>query len=185
MPLFGGAVEPELYVYHYTTRQAALGSILPQRQLRLGPLAWTNDPRESQQWLVGLRGGPALLSEELNQEFFSIVRDADRLIRATTKVACLTRDDPDGMRSPHDEQFARGWAHSRMWAQYAGGHSGVCMMFDRARLERAMEPLREDSKLWSGPVLYANRPHIELGAAELDYEERNVDGLGITPLQAR
>ncbi len=39
-----GDVEPETYLYHYTSRQAALGSILPQGQLRLGSLSWTNDP---------------------------------------------------------------------------------------------------------------------------------------------
>lgn len=168
MPLFGGVVEPDRYVYHYTTREAALGSILPQRQLRLGLLTWTNDPRESQQWLVSLSSaGDHSVADE---EFRTIVREADQLIKATTKVACLTRDDPDGMTQPPNEPFARGWAHSRMWAQYAGGHSGVCLIFDRARLAEAMGALRKHGSLWHGPVLYANRPHLELDAGSLSYD---------------
>lgn len=178
MPLFGGAVEPDRYVYHYTTREAALGAILAQGQLRLGLLTWTNDPRESQQWLVDLtKSAPGPFPMD---EFFPTIRKADRLIKATTKVACFSRDDPEGMARPPNEHFARGWAHSRMWSQYAGGHSGVCLIFARAALSEAMAGLEEHGTLWSGPVLYRNRPHLELDASNLSYDaiaERGLEGV--------
>ncbi len=74
-------------------------------------------------------GGESLETEE----FFKIIGDADKLIRGTTTLACLTRDDPEGLQVPPNEAFARGYAHSRMWAQYADGHGGVCLIFERER----------------------------------------------------
>jgi len=47
-------------------------------------------------------------------------------------VACLTTDQTDGRSSERDDW--RGYAHSRMWTQYAAGHSGVCLVFDRVQL---------------------------------------------------
>ena len=38
------------YVFHYTSRDAALCHILRTGRLRLGPYAKTNDPRESKDW---------------------------------------------------------------------------------------------------------------------------------------
>jgi hypothetical protein len=166
--LFGGEVDPDRYLYHYTTREAALGSILPQAQIRLGLLEWTNDPRENQQWLVSLSiagdDGPEA------EEFSEIARNADRLIRGSTKLACLTRDDPQGIKMPPHEDFARGWGHSRMWAQYAGGHSGVCLIFARDQLVEAMDRLRGDDHLWHGPVIYTNRSRSEREAWQLSYD---------------
>src|SRR5437588_6648833 len=42
---------PEQWVYHYTTRDAAIGSILPTGQIRLSLFEWMSDPRESKKWL--------------------------------------------------------------------------------------------------------------------------------------
>ena len=47
------------------------------------------------------------------EQFFQIIRETDRLIKATTKVACFTQDDAAAMGDPAEDQFARGWAHSR------------------------------------------------------------------------
>jgi hypothetical protein len=168
MALFAGAVDPERYLYHYTTRPAALGSILPQAQLRLGPLAWTNDPRESQHGLVSV--GPGMGDGDLAE----LLREADRLIKGNAKVACFTRDDPDAAA---DDNFARGWAHSRMWAQYAGAHSGLCLIFDRAILARSLAGLAETGALWDGPVVYANRPYLALDAARLSSDAIRERGL--------
>lgn len=173
--VFWGAVDPGLFLYHYTTKEAGLGNILPQRHLRLGPLSWTNDPRERQQWIVSLSGGPDPLPQP--GEFQRIVYETDRLIKTRAKVVCLSRDDPDGMRKPPHENFARGWAHSRMWAQYAGGHTGLCLVFERARLGDAMDPLRAFGRVWGEPVLYANVPPSEVDAATLYDINIRRDGL--------
>lgn len=176
MALFAGDVEPERYLYHYTTRQAALASILPQAQLRLGPLTWTNDPRESQHWLVTLSSGAPEAGDDA-EERVAILREADRLIKATTKLVCFTRDDQERLHRGPGEPFARGWAHSRMWAQYADRHAGVCLVFERDALARAVEELRGQGTLWDGPVIYANRPYLEPDAATLSEEAIRGRGL--------
>jgi hypothetical protein len=171
MAIFAGAVDPERYLYHYTTRPAALGSILPQAQLRLGPLTWTNDPRESQHGLVTLGAGGG------DGDVVELLREADRLIKGTAKVACFSSDDADAAARP-DDAFARGWAHSRMWAQYAAAHSGMCLVFDRAILGRALQALGRGGDLWGGPIVYANRPYLPLDAATLSSEAIRDRGLG-------
>jgi hypothetical protein len=53
----------------------------------------------------------------------------------------------------------RGWAHPRMWAQYAGDHTGVCLFFDKRALERQMRAvLTEHGTYYGGPVIYTNDP---------------------------
>jgi len=39
-------------LYHYTSATAAVESILPTGQLRLGLFEFTNDPRESKRWYL-------------------------------------------------------------------------------------------------------------------------------------
>jgi hypothetical protein len=95
MALFDGAVDPGRYLYHYTTRAAALGSILPQAQLRLGPLTWTNDPRESQYGLVEL-------GTDAGDDVLELLKAAGRAINGPAKVACFTRDDADAMAEQPD-----------------------------------------------------------------------------------
>jgi hypothetical protein len=47
---------PGDWLYHYTTLEAALVHILPQRQLCLSPFSKMRDPREYKQWFPGAAG---------------------------------------------------------------------------------------------------------------------------------
>jgi hypothetical protein len=130
--MFDHEAPPDEFLYHYTTSEAALGSILPTGQIRLGLIAATNDPREAKEWFFSLRSptdSPSL------DEFFEIVKGATLHANESAKVLCLTMD---AMRPAPREIFGRGWAHSRMWAQYGGGHSGVCLIFDWRLLEKRL-----------------------------------------------
>jgi hypothetical protein len=159
-PFWGDVVDPERYLYHYTTRQAVLGSILPTGQVRFGLFRYTNDPRESKDWFFSLtRDDP---DEQANaaDDFDAINRDANRIAKRTCKLLCLTRDDPAATTI-----FGRGFAHSRMWAQYGGGHSGVCLIFDREHLAADIEAtLGGKGDLWSDPVLYYDEAADEINA---------------------
>lgn len=157
-------------MHHYTTRNAALGSILSLGQLRISPLAWTNDPRESQRWFYNLSDVP-----ETNLDFDAInlmLKQVDDRIRGTTKLVCMTRSDPEKMaRDGADHKFARGWSHSRMWDQYAQGHSGLCLIFDRNKLSGQVRKSLDAGMLWEQPVYYSDTPHGDVSAQELDYPE--------------
>ena len=133
-PVFGSAVEipSDHYLFHYTSveRCAAIGFT---GCLALGPLTPLNDPRESQLRQIitmttgGQEGGRHVSDEERN----GFERELWRL-RSRVRLACFTTDKTDGEYSKRDD--GRGYAHSRMWTQYAAGHSGVCLVFDRAQL---------------------------------------------------
>jgi hypothetical protein len=164
---FGPLDDPDRYLYHYTTWQVALGSILPSECLRFGPSRFTNDPRESKAWRFGLRG-----DAPNGVDLEDIGEQATRLLQQTAKLFCLTRDDPNRIGTP-DEVFGRGFTHSPMWAHYAGGHSGVCLILDRKALHESLtEEFREwpNTSVYAGPVSYADYASDEIDAFTLDYE---------------
>lgn len=144
--------DDESYLYHYTSA-STLAKILESRQLRMGPYSRTNDPRETSEWNPTIdldEGDEDLSSAELNKMFHRI---GD--IRDGVKLACFTLDseiDQPQFRLP----FHRGWARARMWHQYANGHSGVCLILDRARWNRDLRTMGENKSaaIYEGPVRY-------------------------------
>lgn len=167
MSVFGDLEDPHQYLYHYTTRQAALDAILPTGRIRLGLLRHTNDPREAKEWRFGGATPPGETGIS-NEEYLETMLDAARLAQATTKLLCLTRDDPVGSMRPPNEIFGRGFSHSRMWTQYADGHRGVCLVFDKQALASAIQvELGGKGRLWHGPVTYADEEDDELRAFTL------------------
>jgi hypothetical protein len=76
---------PEQWVYHYTTRDAAIGSILPTGQIRLSLFEWMSDPRESKKWLFGGRGAGEHNLLELSDR-------TNEVAKAHTKILCVSKD---------------------------------------------------------------------------------------------
>jgi len=126
-------------VCHYTRMDIALEKILLDRKIRLGSLAATNDPRESKQqyfWYDewnNISGVVALMDK------------AEQKLLKEWKVFCAScHNKPslaliDGKIEPNQS----GLGHSRMWAQYAENHKGVCLLFDGKILD---ENIREEFK---------------------------------------
>ena len=49
----------------------------------------------------------------------------------------------------------RGFGRPRMWAQYGDNHTGVCLVFDRAALERELRSrIERYGQVWSEEVCY-------------------------------
>lgn len=119
-------------LFHYTSRETALEHILPTCTLRFGRLPRTNDPREFGPTLFTIGGYGDM--EDFNP--FELIADADRLLRESVHLLCLTEDQP---RHPTRGRYGDGPERARMWAQYAGNHSGVCLVFDKERLLGAAE----------------------------------------------
>jgi DUF2971 family protein len=122
-------------LYHYTTLATALEHIIPGRTLRLGPFSSMRDPRESHDWSV-TGGGyePAAYTDQDKLEdvhrWVEFNRGINEL-KSHVKVLSLTHDDP-GERDA--TEFGRGFAHPRLWEQYADDHRGVCLCFDSEKL---------------------------------------------------
>jgi hypothetical protein len=151
-PVFGGEPASQKYVYHYTRWERLLD--IMETGFRLGPLAQMNDPRESKEWLLPITVSgvtfPAVGVKAAEEE----IRNYKRKIR----VAACCLDQPAVNRDNHGR---RGYARPRMWAQYTDNHRGVCIILDRAGLDRAIRqryPAINTSWVRGGSVQYVETP---------------------------
>jgi hypothetical protein len=130
-PIFGDEYVPGRLLYHYTRAETALGAILPTQSLRLSPFRWMNDPRESKAMLDSVAGDTVTA----NVNVIDVFERARGHLQDHTKLVAFTLD-----RAPvyPTERFSRGFSRARMWAMYSG-HSGVCLIFDREKLDAAFQ----------------------------------------------
>ena len=129
------------YFFHYTTRDAAFGGILPNRTLRLSSYGKMRDPLENQPWRFTFTGygerDDAALTADLRR-YAQFEEKANKSIRDCSHLLSLTVD-AESQPSGEQEPFCRGWARARMWEQYAENHRGVCLVFDRKHLAQSIE----------------------------------------------
>ena len=154
---------PERYVYHYTKTKILLDFILPDKALLLSPLSKTNDPREYKYKLF------SMISNFLytDAEYMAINDQINRIIGENCKVAAFCCDT----NWPYQNIEFRGYMHPRMWAQYSENHSGVCIVFNRTRIEEAFNGLSSIGSIFSGEMSYYKRP--SRNATRADYRVIN------------
>jgi len=144
-------------LFHYTSRDAALEHILPTGRLRFGRLPRTNDPREFAPVWFSIAGFVGDDDEPLTTGSpFGLIEEADELLRGSVHVMCLTEDQPSPTGERHG--YGNGPRRARMWAQYSGNHTGVCLCFDgQALVELADRQFRKRQGLSMihGQVRYA------------------------------
>lgn len=164
--------EPDKYLYHYSTSEAAFQHILPARLLRLSPLARLRDPVENKEWVQVMLTGSSWSEKEVT-EFKRLVA---RVIHEA-RVLSFTRDASSVGRPP---EHARGYARPRMWEQYGANHEGVCMIFDREHLEVSLtRGLSAYGPVVLGDVIYSDRPlEGHERARRLDGSNLKVKGAG-------
>jgi hypothetical protein len=154
---------PGSRLYHYTSREGAFEHILPSGTLRLAPFIHMNDPREAMDWTISMvrTSGFAPLDVAADSAEFNAA------LKRRSKVVCFSEDDISGaVLSALD----RGWAHPRMWAQYAGNHTGVCLIFDKRALTTQMSvALAPYGALYEGSVTYSNDPAPAPSPFYVDY----------------
>jgi hypothetical protein len=148
--------EPKRYLYRYLSKDGAVKT-LKDFQLRLGPWASMNDPREAKRWSAQdvLVGSP--LSEVALQE------EVDRVLRRSARLASFVGDGAVDPSAAPRWLYHRGWAHSSAWDRYAARHTGVCLVFNRRLLEaefsRFSDSESADGNITSmGPVAYEDSP---------------------------
>lgn len=155
-------------IFHYTKIETALEKILLNKKLRLGQIGYTNDPRESKRWNIPK---PYWLNpdgiDQINNALVAKVLDKEvhKVMKEEWKVLCFTMDHPtpteteDPMEQAHNYFFNRGYAHPRMWAQYAENHKGVCLWFDGNMLDENLNrALGKRCKIFQGCVHYNIKP---------------------------
>lgn len=150
--------EPGKYLYHYSKRSTVFESILPSNNIRFSPLAKTNDPEETVRF------------ESINLDatkFPATDNSFDLLMNAKTSFpnrflsASFTMDKPYASKNDTENyseiqnHVERGYLFPRMWALYGENHEGVCLCFDREKLEREFSRIiSETDDIISSPVKY-------------------------------
>ena len=153
-----GHSEVDQFVYHYTRAETAHNSILKSSTLRLSSLAETNDPRESKAWAFNLwTGGKNDLGR---YDFQAVSAWFSNALKTKTRLACFALDQAPLTGDHTQDILRRGLARSRMWAQYGDKHQGVCLVFDKARLIRAVKEHLAPRMCWVGDVGYKDHYFI-------------------------
>jgi len=161
MDLIVGLTDAGRFISHYTTIETAIEHILPKRRLRIGTFSRTNDPKENKTWEFqpgATRRATNLVKYNLHatQE---LSRGLTAQLKGRARVVCFCSDQGPLTATPLDDIYQRGFAKARMWAQYGGAHTGVCLVFDRLELERRIEQQFTAPKFAAigAPIQYVNR----------------------------
>ncbi|MBP4000695.1 DUF2971 domain-containing protein [Pseudomonas koreensis] len=115
------------HVYHYTTARTAIDHILRNKTLRLGRLGGVNDPKESKFRDFAFYAQGAKAIAEFKGSFMDEV--CNDLADNTYALCC-------GMSNYGREGRENGALRPHMWANYAGRHSGVCLVLDQDILSK-------------------------------------------------
>lgn len=144
------------YLYHYTTTCIALNHILKNGTLKFNSFSNVNDPRESKDWDISpfVRMG---LNLELDQ-YDAISHEVSDILKANAKLVCFSRDKNEAIGKWQPEALLnRGFSKPSMWHHYGGKHNGLCLMFNRDKLNNAFIKRLDQSRLVSGEVNYSNQ----------------------------
>ena len=151
-------------LYHYTTAKTAIKYILRNHSIKFNLLVNTQDPRENKYWTFSWN---AKNKENINKIPNMYVNDKKKMIdklKYGCKVICFTIDNEDYFRRypidryPFDKNpeaiFAKGFARSRMWTQYAEGQTGLCLIFKKNVFEERIISVFGEENMYKGPVEY-------------------------------
>ncbi|MEI8096415.1 MAG: DUF2971 domain-containing protein [Spirochaetales bacterium] len=130
------ADKSENLVFHYTSALCTVTELLQSGQFRMGRLKQMNDPLEFLDKLRFFSGGVTFDLNE-SRRITKQLEIADRHRIERVRLDSFAQDRSAGPQGRED-LFHKGWAGSRMWAQYAGSHSGVCLVFDRLQIYKAI-----------------------------------------------
>lgn len=151
-------------VCHYTTKEKATEKILDSKKIRLGQLGFTNDPRESKDWYYLMTmwdsGSTRQSIQNLGYYNSELKKEANRIKRQEWRVLCMAcHNNPNlnfygGDKKEYD-LHEYGFGHSRMWAQYADNHTGVCLIFDGRKLDENIRGhIKVSCQIFHGLVRY-------------------------------
>jgi hypothetical protein len=160
--------EPGPWLAHYTLAATAFEHIIPKGQLRLSPYRLMRDPAENKDLLPAAAAPRG--QEHPVQEYLAAVgklkdeRDRVRLLSLTADVHY----------ERHAKVFGCCWARPRLWEQYADAHRGVCLVFQRALLEEALQNGLGEDRVSFGEVEYTPEG-ISDSAATFLHDQRLMD----------
>lgn len=91
-------------------------------------------------------------------QYDAISREVSDILKANAKLVCFSRDKNEAIGKWQPEALLdRGFSKPCMWHHYGGNHNGLCLMFDRNKLNNAFMKQLDKSRLVSGEVHYSNK----------------------------
>ncbi len=123
---------PPKEVCHYTSRDTALEYILHNKEILLGNLNETNDPKETKLRTFQFISVPGNRFDVAgNVHAYGNLKDIKVL-----STCCHNHPSQEIMNRQNDsEDYKYGVSRSPMWAHYADRHKGVCIIFDGNALD--------------------------------------------------
>ncbi|MGF1718135.1 DUF2971 domain-containing protein [Photobacterium chitinilyticum] len=117
----------------------------------------TNDPKESKNWKFDFHVDGKL--SPTFEESTQLWSDVSEEIKTKCKVLCFSKDIPGLGKDMLNDIYLRGFAKPRMWAQYGDNHKGLCLIFDRKRIETLLiEQFDQKAELYGSDIHYRNSP---------------------------
>lgn len=132
-----GFKDSEQLLYHYTRMSTARDYIFKTGHLKMSSFRKMNDPKESRTWKFDLAGGRC--GDLTTKEWDELSANLSQRFKDHARVLCFCQDVGPLTGNHLAEITQRGFARARMWAQYAETHTGVCLIFDRAKLTRQVQ----------------------------------------------
>jgi hypothetical protein len=179
-------------VVHYTSREIAIEHILFEKKIRFGLLGMTNDPRETKTWSFPISwiklNNPKSPNSTLMEEDFlesykmneEVNKIANQVMMEEWKVFCvskhITNEQSDLNHASPTVDFNKGYCHPRLWANYAGRHTGVCLIFNGQKLDQIIhKTLIDNYHIFQGSVIYDNLHAIASFPIEVtEYKKRGI-----------
>lgn len=125
---------PERWLYHFTTLSTAIEKILPTQAIKMSPLQDVNDPKESR-----LDGFSAKTKSGIpGEKYREFAASLGEYLRCYVKVFCATEDTMSAEDLKNDLTLGQACFKPTMWAHYGELHRGVCLVFDRPKLQEAI-----------------------------------------------
>ncbi|MBN2528324.1 MAG: DUF2971 domain-containing protein [Deltaproteobacteria bacterium] len=143
-------------VFHYTKHEVALQSILHAGSFRFFKFGQTIDPFERLLGRNGPRVGASMRGIE-DKHFDEIVHYQSQLLEVYQNTwfgsFCQSSGKVDTYIKVSDYCKRLGCCKPRMWDQYGGRFTGVCLAFDKTLLKSLLEE-QHPEQVWSGSLEY-------------------------------
>ena len=149
-------------VCHFTKTETGF-TILSTKNLRLGIIKNTNDPRETKARSFGVAylGNSSFAQNPDREEIATkINNEADRIGMEEWKVLCVSLHNPlkksdDPFTAIYNQRIRPAYCNPAMWAHYGENHKGICLIFNGKTLHRKIhEKHKDDCRIYSGRVQY-------------------------------
>jgi len=158
-------------LYHFTRKDSAIENILNDRVLKFGSFRNSNDPQEYRRRMTSASEWG--WDESHDSQIAQITNNIDNIIRSSGFLSFCQNCYKDGALLEH------GCLKSRMWSQYGGRHSGVCLVFSkRLLLKQLNQQFKKSLTVYTNSVEYKD-PYISRANSK-DSLNINADDLNTT-----